>query len=178
MISENGWNIRICADGRKENTEVTNAIVVRESEKRQADDAETSIEDDNWATDMPFVCKVRLRVHDNASCYIRGSNEALGLCKGKLHSIAKDDWQEVGNGVGVGGSQHKEPSECPNLQISGVCKIGLDAKGGGQRIGSVFFDACYNKSAFLRGEEAPGFGGKFGKVNDEKIACNSGDACE
>jgi hypothetical protein len=80
LICQHGWDIGIGADRGKKNAEISDPVVVGEAKERKANEAEDSVEDDDWATEVQFVGIVGLSIHDYSGCYVRWSNEALCFC--------------------------------------------------------------------------------------------------
>lgn len=127
---------------------------------------------------MPFVGKVRLRVHDDSSSNIRRRNEALRFSKRKLHSYSEDDGQEVGDGVGVCGGKHEERGKSPDLEVGGMGQVRLDVELCGEGVGAVLLDTGHDECGFSGREEVPGAGGELREVNYEEVADEGGNAGE
>ncbi len=91
----------------------------------------------------------------------------------ETHPDAQDYWEEVGDGVGVCGSEAEETSESPDFRVECVQEIRFYGKGFWDSIVAVDFDSGDDEFGFLFCEKLPGFGGVFGEVDDKKVA---GDA--
>ena len=175
LVGHDSGDIGICADSRKEDAKVAGAVVGAEAEDGEAGEAQAGVDDDGAAAVAEFIGKDGLDEHEEPSCGVGGSNEALCLCDVEAHAEHEDDGEEVGDGVGGGGAEAEEGGEAPDLEIAGVAQVLAEVELGGDGVGAVLLDARDHKVDLLVREEAVGTLGLVGEVDEEEVA-GDGDA--
>ncbi len=128
-----------------------------EGEEEEGEEKRThsGVEDDDRATQVPFVAVICLDEHYNRSSHVRWSNEALSLCNVETHTISEDDWEEVCNGIGIGGREDVEHREAPYLPVETSSEIGAKMEWLNLDIGSIVFDTCDDEVGFFLVEKMP-----------------------
>ena len=85
LISHSSWYIRIRSCAGQEDAEVSNTGVLSESHKRQTDDTEHHVEEDDWPTYVILVADPAADKHDDAREYVRWRDKALGCSYREAH---------------------------------------------------------------------------------------------
>ena len=88
--------------------------------------AETSVEDDEWRANMPLITKPCEAEHDDSSKHVWRSDQALRCTDTETHAFVQNDGKKVCNCISAGCCEAEERSESPHLEVGGVCEIFSD----------------------------------------------------
>jgi len=104
---------------------------------------------------MPLVSVVSLNYHGNCGSTIGRRNETLSLGNRESHNIPENDREEVCDGIGVGGCEHVESGEGPDLAVISISEIITENKWFCLDICAIVLNPCDDESSFAVIEEMP-----------------------